>query len=225
MGDELPSDVDRGTRGRTVVEFREGDPEAAVSFGEAEYAVTEGGPPAAVEVRLSAALDRQVTIPLVAEPLDSGVTEADYTLEAVAPARLVANDPARPDRVDLTIPADTSAATLAVAAVDDTDDDPGTLYVGIRRGDRPPRVAARDPSSTLVELREAAVSPRPAADGPGGGERRQSRPATGGEGLHGGASVTAPLGGLFAFASSGGSAVTHSGVRFWASSSARAWWR
>lgn len=219
LEDELPADVDRGTPGRTVVEFREAGPETTVSFAAAAYTATEGGS-AAVEVRLSAALDRQVTIPLVTDPSGDGVTEADYTLEALAPARLVVNDATRPDRVDLTIPADASAATLTVTAVDDTDDDPGALYIGIRLGELPPRVAAGDPSSTLVELREAAVSPQPAA-AVQAAVNDAIATATAGEGLRtGGASVTVPLDGLFTFPASGGSAVTHRGVTFSASSSA-----
>ena len=191
-----------------------------VSFAESAYTATEGGAPAAVEVRLSAALDGEVTIPLVTDPSGDGVTEADYTLEAAAPARLVATDPARPDRLDLTIPADTLAATLTVTAVEDADDDPGALYIGIRAGDLPPRVAAGDPASTTVELREAAVSPRPVAAVQAAVDDAIAA-ATGGEGLRtGGAPVAVPLDGLFTFPSAGGSAVTHRGVTFSASSSA-----
>ena len=220
LEDELPSDVDAGTPGHTVVEFREARPEVTVSFGEAAYAATEGGAAAAVKVRLSAALDREVTIPLVTDPAGDGVTEADYTLEAMAPARLAANDPARPDRVDLTFPANIAAATLAVTAVADTDDDPGALYIGIRPDDLPPRVAAGDPVSTIVELREAAVSPRSAAAVQAAVDDAIAT-ATNGEGLRtGGAPVTVPLDGLFTFPPSGGSAVTHRGVTFSASSSA-----
>ena len=220
MEDGLPSYVNEGAPDGAVVAFREADALATVSFAESAYTATEGGAPAAVEVLLSAALDGEVTIPLVTDPSGDGVTEADYTLEAAAPARLVTNDPARPDRLDLTILADTLAATLTVTAVDDADDDPGVLYIGIRANDLPPRVAASDPVSTVVELREAAVSARPAVAVQAAVDDAIAV-ATNGEGLRtGGASVTVSLDGLFIFPSSGGSAVTHKGVTFSASSTA-----
>ena len=67
--DGLPSYVNEGDPDGVVVEFREADALATVSFAESAHTATEGGAPAA------------------------------YTLEAAAPARLVTNDPARPDRL------------------------------------------------------------------------------------------------------------------------------
>ena len=125
-----------------------------VSFAQPTYTATEGGAAAPVMVHLSDALDRVVTIPLGTDPFGTDVTEADYTLEAVAPARITVPDPARPWLLDLTIAASTTVATLMVTAVADTEEDPGGVYIGIRGDDLPPGVTEGVPNNTSVEFYE-----------------------------------------------------------------------
>ena len=153
-GEDLPTGVAEGVPNSTSVEFREGDPAVTVSFALPTYTATEGGPAAPVMVRLSDALDRVVTIPLATDPFGTDVTEADYALEAVAPARITVPDPARPWLLDLTIAANTTAATLMVTAVADREEDPGGVYIGIRGEDLPTGVAEGVPNSTSVEFYE-----------------------------------------------------------------------
>ena len=126
LEDELLSDVDQGTPGHTVVEFREHDP-VTVSFARARHTTAEGET-AEVVVLLSAPVNREVTIPLNTD--QAGLTEADYTLEAVAPARIVPPaDAAHAGLLDLTFPADATTATLRVTALEDPEDDPGELHI------------------------------------------------------------------------------------------------
>ena len=134
LEDGLPSDVDQGASGHTVVEFREHDP-VTVSFAQARHTTAEGET-AEVVLRLSAPVNREVTIPLNTDP--AGLTEADYTLEAVAPARIAPPaDAAHSGRLDLTFPADTTTATLTVTALEDPEDDPGELHIVILKDGLP----------------------------------------------------------------------------------------
>ena len=153
-GDVLPPGVTEGTPNSTRVTFLEGDPAVTVSFAQPSYTTTEGGAAARVVVQLSAALDREVTVLLGADPFGADVTLADYTLEAAAPARLTVPEPARPWLLGLTVAANTTAATLMVAAVSDTEEDPGGVFIGIRGDVLPPGVTEGTPNSTRVTFLE-----------------------------------------------------------------------
>ena len=153
VDDNLPPEVMEGAPSSARVEIREAGSTVAVSFAQPTYMATEGGPSAAVVVQLSSALNRAVTIPLNPDPT-GGVTAADYTLEAVAPAGIGVFDPARPWLVGLTIPANTIAATLTVTALNDAEDDPGTLFIPIVVEGLPPGVAAGAQTYTVVDFIE-----------------------------------------------------------------------
>ena len=133
-----------------------------VAFAQATYAVTEGGPAVPVSLDLSKALDRALSITLATWVLGTNVTEADYALEAVAPARLAAADPEFPGLLILTLAAGTSAATLMVAAVADTEVDPGTVSIAIRTTGLPDDVVVLDPYVATVNFLEpdAFTDPR-----------------------------------------------------------------
>ena len=131
-------------------------PAATVAFEQPTYAATEGGAAAQVEVLLCAPVGGTVTIPLNTDPA-GGVREADYTLEAVAPARIApAADAGHSGLLDLTFAADTTTATLRVTALDDPEDDPGELYIVIIEDQLPSDVDEGTPGHTVVEFREHA---------------------------------------------------------------------
>ena len=103
----LPSGVTAGTTGTTTVSITDGDvPDVTVGFGAATYTVAEGSS-VTVNVTLSAAPEREVTIPITATD-QGGVGVDDYS---GVPASVTFGA------------ADTSKSFTFSAAQDDVDDD------------------------------------------------------------------------------------------------------
>ncbi len=124
---------------------------ATVSFGEATYDAP-GGAFTEVSVRLSGPVNREVTVELITDPV--GLAETDYTVEAVAPARM-AIDTVRPWLRNLTFPANTTQATLVVGAVAGVDRDAGyQLHIGIIEEELPADLNAGARPFTVVEVRD-----------------------------------------------------------------------
>ncbi len=139
-----PSNAVRAlNRARDVVSrFRSSD--VTVSFEVGNDTATEGGAAAAVTVRLSAAPQRPLSIPLVSRGAGGG-TALDYDA---------------PRSVDFA--ADAAAHTFGVTAVDDAADDDGeTVTFGF--GALPPGVRAGSPATATVTLADddAAVTTAP----------------------------------------------------------------
>ena len=111
-----------------------------MSFAEAAYVAAEGGPAVTVTVRLSAAPEREVTVPLLAATA-GGTTADDY---AGVPAAV-------------TFGADATMQAFSFTAADADDDDGETVTVGF--GALPAGVAAGRPAAATVAIADA--------DGPG----------------------------------------------------------
>ena len=123
---------------------------ATVTFGEATY-VVPGGASAEVPVHLSGPVNREVTIKLVTDPV--GLAAANYTIEAVAPAR-IAMDTVRPWLLNLTFPANATRATLVVDVVAGVDGDAGyELHIGTIEEELPADVNEGARPFTVVEVR------------------------------------------------------------------------
>ena len=87
FGEALPEAVTVAEPSTATVKLEDTDPvlkDLTVSFADREYLAEEGGREANIEVRLSEAADRTVTIPLRVTP-QSGATSADYH---VSPAQI-----------------------------------------------------------------------------------------------------------------------------------------
>ena len=122
FGAPLPDGVTRGSEATATVSLLDNDnPAVTVTFAQASYTASEGGAGALVTVRLSAAPEREVVIPLTAAAAGGatgqGEADADY---AGVPA-------------NLTFGAAETEKTFTVTALDDSidDDDEGvTLSFG-----------------------------------------------------------------------------------------------
>ena len=104
-----------------------------VQFGAASYTATEGGAAVTVELTLSAAPERTVTVPL--EVTTGGASSTDYTLSEMS----------------VTFDAGEMSATFTVTAEDDSEDDDGeSITIGF--GTLPAGVTAGSPETTTVSL-------------------------------------------------------------------------
>ena len=121
----LPAGVSAGSPETTTVSLADNDgPDVTVQFGAASYTATEGGAEVTVELTLSAAPERTVTVPLEVTT-GGGASSTDYTLSEMS----------------VTFDAGEMSATLTVTAEDDSEDDDGeSIMIGFgvlpSRGDR-----------------------------------------------------------------------------------------
>ena len=131
----LPSGVTATSPETTTVSLADNDdPAVTVQFGAASYTATEGGAAVTVELTLSAAPERTVTIPLLVTAGGTATT-GDYTLSVMS----------------VTINAGDTSATLTVTAEDDSEDDDGeSITIGF--GTLPSGVTAGSPETTTVSL-------------------------------------------------------------------------
>ncbi len=114
FGAPLPEGVTRGSEATATVSLLDNDnPAVTVTFAQASYTASEGGAGALVTVRLSAAPEREVVIPLTAAAAGGatgqGEADADY---ADVPA-------------NLTFAAAETEKTFTITALDDSIDDDG----------------------------------------------------------------------------------------------------
>ena len=131
FGDLTGMSVTPGTQATTTVTLEDDDRAAlSVSFGADAYTATEGGTAATVTVRLSAASDRALTIPLTTTP-----ASGDFTLSAAS----------------LSFAKDEQTKTVTVTATDDTLAEVNeTVVLGF--GTLPADVTAGTPATTRVTL-------------------------------------------------------------------------
>ena len=121
----LPSGVTALGTTTTIVSLADNDdPAVTVQFGAAAYTATEGGAAVTVELTLSAAPERTVTVPLEVTT-GGGASSTDYTLSEMS----------------VTFIAGQMSATFTVLAVEDmVDDDDESITIGFgtlpARGDR-----------------------------------------------------------------------------------------
>ena len=139
----LPLGVTAGStaeQSATAVVTLEDDGQAAltVAFGAAEYMATEGGDAATVTVSLSAAADRDITIPITATPATG--SEASYE----AP-------------MEVMIASGAMSADIMVTASHDEDTEDGSVTLGL--GDLPAHVSAGDQATTMVTLTDDGLVP------------------------------------------------------------------
>ena len=127
----LPDGVTHGSPAEAIFSIIEG---SAVTFDAASYVATEGGPDAAVTVKLSAPASRQVDILLTADGL-RGAIATDWS---GVPERLTFN-------------AGDTAKTFILVAVDDEVEDDGEM-VELGFGVLPDGFAAGSPPTALVAL-------------------------------------------------------------------------
>ena len=110
------------------------DPPVTVRFGAASHTATEGGTAATVQVILSAAPERTVTVPLVVTEADRATAD-DYMLSAA----------------QVTFEAGNTSATFSVTAVDDSHYD-GDESITIGFGELSAGVIAASPRAARVSL-------------------------------------------------------------------------
>ena len=139
----LPLGVTAGStaeQSATATVTLEDDGQAAltVAFGAAEYSAEEGGDAATVTVSLSAAADRDITIPITATP--AAGSEASYE----APAEVM-------------IASGAMSADITVSASYDEDTEDGMVTLGL--GDLPAHVSAGDQATTAVTLTDDGLVP------------------------------------------------------------------
>ena len=134
FGTPLPPGLSSAAPSSAEVSLVDNDwPRRTIRFGDDFFAVTEGDAATKIDVTLSAAPGRSVTVPLRVWHR-SGATSADYT---ELPA--------------LTFAADQTTATFSIAAVDDeVSDDGETIVVGF--GNLPSGIRTGHPSAMLVSL-------------------------------------------------------------------------
>ena len=134
FGTPLPPGLSSAAPSSAEVSLVDNDwPRRTIRFGDDFFAVTEGDAATMIDVTLSAAPGRSVTVPLRVWHR-SGATSADYT---ELPA--------------LTFAADQTTATFSIAAVDDeVSDDGETIVVGF--GNLPSGIRTGHPSAMLVSL-------------------------------------------------------------------------
>ena len=145
----LPADVTAGTTSETTVSITDNDnPAVTVSFGAATYSIDEADDPdtdavrenqAVIEVRLSAAPERQVVVPLT-KTNQGGASDADY------------------DGVldNVTFSATQTSRTFTFTALEDTEDDDGES-VKLGFGTLPDGVSAGTPAETTVSINDNDV--------------------------------------------------------------------
>ena len=136
----LPAGVTEGGRSSTLVLILDDDaPEVEVSFGAATYTAAEGGT-TTVTVRLDAAPEREVVIPLTATN-ENGASDADYS---GVPA-------------EVTFSATQTSRTFTFTAADDDDNDNGES-VKLGFGDTlPHRVTAGSVDEATVNITDTDV--------------------------------------------------------------------
>ena len=134
FGTPLPPGLSSAAPSSAEVSLVDDDwPRRTIRFGDDFFAVTEGDAATMIDVTLSAAPGRSVTVPLLVWHR-SGATSADYT---ELPA--------------LTFAADQTEATFSIAAVDDeVSDDGETIVVGF--GNLPSGIRTGHPAAMLVSL-------------------------------------------------------------------------
>ena len=134
FGTPLPPGLSSAAPSSAEVSLVDNDwPRRTIRFGDDFFAVTEGDAATMIDVTLSAAPGRSVTVPLRAWHR-SGATSADYTELPV-----------------LTFAADQTTATFSIAAVDDeVSDDGETIVIGF--GNLPSGIRTGHPSAMLVSL-------------------------------------------------------------------------
>ncbi|MXW45113.1 MAG: hypothetical protein F4Z63_03820, partial [Gammaproteobacteria bacterium] len=134
-----PSNAALGSPSSSVVTIQDNDvPDVTVSYVSADYNATEGGSSATVTVTLSAAPQRQVTIPIVSSPggaTAQGQAGADYS-----------GIPA-----SVTFGKTDTSKTFTVTAADDAIDDDGE-WVELNFGTLPDGVTAGSPATERVDL-------------------------------------------------------------------------
>ena len=109
-----------------------------VAFGAAEYMATEGGDAATVTVSLSAAADRNITIPITATAAEGSEDSYEAPMEVMIASGAM------------------SADIMVMASFDeDTEDDSVTLGLG----DLPAHVTAGDQATTMVTLTDDGLVP------------------------------------------------------------------
>ena len=145
----LPTDVTAGTTSEATVSITDNDdPAVKVSFGAATYTIDEADDPdtdavrenqAVIEVRLSAAPERQVVVPL-SKTNQGGASDADY------------------DGVldNVTFSATQTSKTFTFTAIDDdVDDDGESVKLGF--GALPAGVSSGTPAETTVSINDNDV--------------------------------------------------------------------
>ena len=144
LGD-LPNRVSAGDQATTMVMLTDdGLVPLAVSFGAAEYDAMEGGDPATVMVNLNVASDRDVTVPIIANP-----ASGDFEISAME-VMFAAGE--------------MSKEIMVTATLDnDTEDDMVTLSLG----DLPNRVSAGSPATSMVTLVDDGLVPLTVSFGAG----------------------------------------------------------
>ena len=145
---DLPDDVTAGTVKETVVSITDDDvPGVTVSFGAASYTVAESDAAETQEVReneatvtvtLSAAPEREVTIPITATGED-GATDSDYSVET-----------------EVTFGKDETEQVITFTAASDSDNDDGES-VKLTFGVLPDDVTAGTVKETVVSITDDDV--------------------------------------------------------------------
>ncbi len=174
----LPAGVSAGSTGETTVSINDDDvPSVTVAFEQSSYTVAEGSS-VTVKVKLSAAPERSVEIP-ISKTNQGGATSADYsgvpaslTFGAADTEKTItfaaASDDVDDDgeSVDLgfgTLPAGVSAGSISTASVSISDDDVPSVTVSF--GAAAYSVAeSDDASTTMVKENEATVTVSLSAD-------------------------------------------------------------
>ncbi len=133
-GTTPPDDNSSDTDSSTPRDNDTDAPDVVVSFAEGSYRVEEGGPPVTVTVELSAAPQREVSVPL--EATLRGTNRANrYSLSRSA----------------LAFAADQTSATFTVTVPDDSINNDGHR-LSVRFGDLPPGFRVAVPTTATVEI-------------------------------------------------------------------------